>query len=226
MKCLRSLPQVWTFCKVSCKQKTGSTEGQAATSDPVRNAFEVMMARQLQLCRPRVPETVAEKNKKDKLSNDLISLLDSKGLKWSDCEVSSGKSFLATLSSILCYIDGHEETLSSHGCAIPPLYRTFQGYNLPEMSKYRKRTLTNLSCDQIASHTAALYDVLLLSWMSTNKWKVIKDATQALAKSLDVYIAYLKQAKKVREHHRSNDLPVADKLWLHFYPLIPFLILP
>ena len=50
-------------------------------SDPVKNAFEVMMANQRLLCQPRLPERIAEKNKRDKLFNDLIALLDSKGLK-------------------------------------------------------------------------------------------------------------------------------------------------
>ena len=171
------------FVKFRVSKQTVSTGEQ--TSDPVKNAFEVMMASQLQLCRPKLPEKITEKNRKDKLYNDLICLLDGKGLKWSDGEVSSGKSFLSTQMSVLWYIDGHE-TLSSRGCSIPDLFRSFQGYNLPEMSKHHKRTHTNLNCDQLASHAAALYDVLLLSWMGTRKWKAIRDATEALAKSLDV----------------------------------------
>jgi hypothetical protein len=78
----------------------------------------------------------------------------------------------------------------------------FQGYNMPEMSRHRKRAHTNLSCDQLISYTAALYDALLLSWMSTSRWRPIHDATETLAKSLDMYVIYLKeQAKNVREHH-------------------------
>jgi hypothetical protein len=61
-----------------------------AMSDPTKNAFQVMMANQRLLCQSRLPERVTEKNKN---FNDLISLFDSKGLKWSDREESSGKSF-------------------------------------------------------------------------------------------------------------------------------------
>lgn len=104
---------------------------------------------------------------------------------------------------------------------IPDLFRPFQGYNLPEMSKHRKRAHTNLSCDQLVSHTAALYDALLLSWMGTSQWKPIQDATETLAKSLDMYVVYLKeQAKKVREHHCSNQVPVADNTSVILLPLL------
>ena len=121
--------------------------------------------------------------------------------------LTTGKSFLATVSSVLWYIDGHEETLSSRGCLIPERFRSFHGYNLPEISMHRKRTHTkSLSCDQLATHAATLYYALLLSWMSTTKWKEIKDA-------------YLKdQAKKMREHHSSDDLPVAEKISIALLP--------
>ena len=56
----------------------------------VKNVFEIMSS-QRQLCKPRLPERIVEKNKKDQLFNDLIALLDSKGLKWAEGEVNSGK---------------------------------------------------------------------------------------------------------------------------------------
>ena len=58
------------------------SESVASSVNPVKNAFEIMMSNQRELCRPRLPERLIEKNKKDKLFNDLIDLLDSKGLKW------------------------------------------------------------------------------------------------------------------------------------------------
>ena len=158
-----------------------------------------------------MPERIVEKNKNDQLFNDLIALLDSKGLKWAEGEVNSGKSFVITLTSVPWYIDGHEDALASLGCMIPDLFRPFKGYNVPEMSKHRKRTHTSLSREQLISHAAALYDALLYSWMSTHWWKPIKDATESLAKSLDVYISYLKeQAKKVCDHDRSKQSPVSE----------------
>ena len=69
--------------------------------DPVKNAFEIMMNSQRQLRKPRLPERIIEKNKKDKLFNDLITLLESKGLKWTEGEITSGKCFVATLTSVL-----------------------------------------------------------------------------------------------------------------------------
>ena len=52
-----------------------------------------------------------------------------------------------------------------------------------------------------------------------SRWKPIQDATEALAKSLDEYVIYLKeQAKKVREYHSSDQLPVADNTSVFLLP--------
>ena len=59
-------------------------------TDPVKNAFESMSS-QRQLCKPRMSESIVEKNKKEQLFNYLIALLDSKRLKWAEGEVNSGK---------------------------------------------------------------------------------------------------------------------------------------
>ena len=88
------------FVKFHESKDTKSTDGQAARSEPIKTTFEIRMACQVQRCKPRLPEKIAEKNKRDKLFNDLITLLNSKGLKLSDSEVSSGKNFTSTLSSI------------------------------------------------------------------------------------------------------------------------------
>ena len=55
-------------------------------TDLVKNAFEIMSS-QRQLCKPRLPERIVERNKKDQLFNDLIALVGSKGFKWAEGEV-------------------------------------------------------------------------------------------------------------------------------------------
>lgn len=50
--------------------------------------------------------------------------------------------------------------LSGCDSVIPHPFLSFQGYCFPV---HREYALTNLSCDQLVSHTAALYDALLLA---------------------------------------------------------------
>ena len=48
---------------------------------PAANTFEILMASQRRLSLPCLPERISERTKKDKLFNDLISLLESMGKK-------------------------------------------------------------------------------------------------------------------------------------------------
>ena len=102
------------------------------------------MASQQRLSLPCLPECISEQTKKDKLFNDLISLLKSMGKKWQSGEVKSRRSFLVTLANVLWYIDGHQESLQTRGCHVPELFKPFTGYNKSECSKHRKRSQSNL----------------------------------------------------------------------------------
>ena len=182
------------------------------------------MANQRLLCTPTLPDRLHERTKKDKLYNDLICLVGGMGLKWQSGEVNSGKSFLTTLTNALWYIDGHHESLVSRGCKIPKLFKPFEGYNVPELSKHRKRQSTNINSDTLSAHVSSLYDVLLLSWLCTKKWEELRAATLTLAKSLDSYLAYLKeQSKKMTLHHYSAPQSVADNATISVLASNPFL---
>ena len=187
------------------------------------DAFAILMANQRLLSSPALPDRLQERNKKDKLYNDLISLVDGMGLKWQSGEVKSGKSFLITLTNTLWYIDGHHESLSSRNCEVPQLFRPFVGYNMPELTKHRKRQSTNLSSDALSMHVSSLYYSLLVSWISTKKWEALKASTLSLAKSLDHYLAYLKeQSKKMTLHHYSTSQSVADNTTITVLPTNAF----
>lgn len=115
------------------------------------------------------------------------------------------------MTNALWYIDGHHESLVSRGCKIPKLFKPFEGYNVPELSKHRKRQSTNINSDTLSAHVSSLYDVLLLSWLCTKKWEGLRAATLTLAKSLDSYLAYLKeQSIQMTLHHYSAPQSVAD----------------
>ena len=84
-----------------------------------------------------LPSALREKTRKDKLFNELLKFLEGKEVGWNDPEV-YGKPFLLDLCSVLWYLDGHHEVFASRSCPIPMLFKSFVGFNKPELSKHRK----------------------------------------------------------------------------------------
>ena len=187
-----------------------------------KNAFEIMMQSQRRISAPSLPDPIVERTKKDKLFNDLLQLIAQRGLKFAPSQHESGKSYLATVTSALWYVDGHEASLSSRGCEIPELFKAFKGYNSPELSKHRKREHVNLNTDKLAAHVASLYDNLLLSWLNTTEWQSFREATEKLACALDSYLSYMRvQNKRMKVHHDSSATLVADKTAVQLIPANP-----
>jgi len=123
-----------------------------------RNAVDVMRQAQCALAQPKLPSKVNEKNNKDKLFNALIDYLEEHGLFWRADEVDSfGTNFVKSLCDVLWYIDNHHNTFSDRSCPIPRCFVSFQGFNIPERSKHRKRSLTNLSADILEALASKLF---------------------------------------------------------------------
>jgi len=55
-----------------------------------------------------------------------------------------GTLFVRALSSALWYIDGHHHTLKEAGCPVPEMFSGFSGFNRPEISQDRKRSVMNM----------------------------------------------------------------------------------
>ena len=81
-----------------------------------------------------------EINKKDKLYNMIVK----KNLGWMD-PLKYGKPFVVDLCNLLWFIDGHHDVFASRSCPTPLFFSTFVGYNLPELSKHRCRSVSNMS---------------------------------------------------------------------------------
>ena len=82
------------------------------------------------------------------LFNAVIDLLEEQKLSYSSAKAeSSGQNLVKMLTDCLWYIDGHHDSLKKQSCPVPPIFGPFTGYNVPERSKHRKRTTTNLSSD-------------------------------------------------------------------------------
>ena len=106
---------------------------------PSRNSFEVFLASQQELSKPKLPSFVEERNNKDRLYNSVLRLFERKELRWrSDTASTHGTRFVRTLTNVLWYIDGYRDVLKKQSLAIPNVFQDFTGYNIPEQSKHRK----------------------------------------------------------------------------------------
>ena len=155
-------------------------------------------------CLPALPsERAMERSKKFALKNDILRWLQSKQLGWSpDIANSVGNQFVAALTDILWYIDGHVPTFSARACSIPEEFQQFSGYNEPTKSKHRKRDTDNLSAQVLDSHSTVLNGFLLHPWMNSASWKLMKTSLATLADSLHKYAEYLHHKnQEVQENH-------------------------
>ena len=185
-----------------------------------KNAFVMMMNAQRTACQPSLPRLNPEKTKKDKLFNDIVNTIDKKGLKFSSGQLESGKSYITTLTSTLWYIDQHHCTLATRGYHVPDLFKPFSGYKRPELSKHRKRDHNSLNADKLSAFASSLYDSLLLAWLNTPQWASFREATEQLARAVDFYVGYLRsQNKKMKTHHLSEAIPIADKTSVELLPV-------
>ena len=191
--------------------EVGESSTQATTV--FKNAFTIMMESQRRISAPALPEPIPEHNKKDKLYNDLLNLARERDLKLRHCDIESGKKYFMTLTSVLWYLDGHHTTLSNRGYKIPEIFKKFQGYNTPELSKHRKRQHINLDSEKLKNLVHLLYDHLLVASLSTPQWSVFHSATTSLANNLNSYLEYLKsQSTKMKIHHSVSNFVVKDNV--------------
>jgi len=125
------------------QQLTVQEAGVPQSSQTLRNAFSVLMsssrARESQ---KKLPPRVQVRTKKDQLFNDLVSFPEKNGWEWTTGGDTHGKKFVEQLQETLWYIDGHHQTFADQSHPIPPLFKSFVGYNTPELSKHRKRSHT------------------------------------------------------------------------------------
>ena len=193
----------------SCSSTTHST---TSVTNPTssNNAFQVLMAAQQsrQLGDNGLPFAVNVKTNKDRLYNNLISLMKELGIKWNDPKA-YGEPFLKRLCDVLWYIDGHHHTIAEHSPNIPSLLSNFTGYNCPQLHKHRKRTLTNLKSSDLHSYAAMLLDSLQTSWMKKDAFLKLREAVEGLLKCLKSHATYLDEKCKYQKLHHLMDHPSA-----------------
>ena len=78
-------------------------QSSSVSSMALRNAFMVLMDSQRAIDMAKLPPKIQERNKKDKLFNDLVSFFESKRWEWSTGGRSHGQQFITQLQECLWY---------------------------------------------------------------------------------------------------------------------------
>lgn len=148
------------------------------TSTSRRNAFDIMARAASQ---KGFPQPTPQRNQKDKLY-DILTFCEMEQLLWKADEISTlGVSFVRCICDALWYVDGHHHVFASRGCPIPEVFAQFQEYNLPQMSKHRKRTVTNMTSDELGALASRLFRVLQSSFLLRPAWAQMQGSLEALA---------------------------------------------
>ena len=157
---------------------------------------------------PGLPGPVTVRTKKDKLYNDFLELLKEENALFPGIEVnSSGKNFVKTVVECLWYVDGHHEKLKKQSAPIPDYFARFTGYNLPQLSKHRKRQSTNLSSSMLKSLSSSLFQNLQAYFWSNTSFKCLHQHTEILAQTLASYSDYLSSQHKVMKTLHAQQVP-------------------
>ena len=156
----------------------------------------------------KVPSRISkEKNSKDGLYNDLVNFCNSQNLGWEEPD-SVGKKFITDLSNTLWYIDGHHRVLSSRSCDIPNFFSNFTGYNRPEKSKHRKRSISNLKRDKLLELASNLQEHVVSSWIQRHEWCTFRVALSNLIEAISLYASYLNVRNDAMKVCHSSSEPV------------------
>ena len=154
---------------------------------------------------------IIQKNRKQKLRNDILDLLDQNSMVFKRSEVASvGEQIVQALTNTLWYVDGHHEVLKSRACDVPSVFGGFVGYNIPEMSKHRKRQVGNVSGEVLQQHAKQLFLCLQASYWERPTWQLFRNDVETLACSLVEYGGYLSDKNKQMKTIHGQLQPIRD----------------
>ena len=178
------------------------------TSQGASSAFDVMFSAMREQSKSKVPSLVQERHGKDKLYNAIVKNLTQRGLQWRADEVNcSGINFVKSLCETLWYIDNHHATFFARGCEIPACFAQFQGYNMPELSKHRKRTSGNMSGDILQALSQKVFRLVQANYFLRDEWEVMRRECETLAHSLQKYADILLEKNKYMKVVHSSTTP-------------------
>ena len=134
---------------------TATREGQ--------DTFSVLMCSQQQV--QFVHRVSSPKNKKEELVNAIYHFLARKGGSRvsTDRRGNKGMCLLSTLTDSLLVIDGYCQTLTDRSYSVPAEFTCFSGYNVPEASKHKQKTLEYTA---VEVNACKVFELLEKPWMS------------------------------------------------------------
>ena len=111
-------------------------------------------------------------------------------------------------------IDSHGSTMEIRSDnRIPSFFDQFVGFNCPQKSKHRKRTIKNLSSEKLTSYCLNLKEVLLCMpfLQDTEGWRNIHENCSKLVFVIERYLEYLKEKRgKMRLLHETPRTTIED----------------
>ena len=174
-------------------------------SSNLRNAFDIMARAASQ---KGVPQPYLQRNQKYKLYNDILTFCEKEQLMWNGDEINTlGVGFVRCVCDALWYIDSHHHVFASRGCPIPAVFAQFQGYNIPEISKHRKRAVTNMTSDELGALASRLFRVLQSSFLERPAWQQMKGSLETFAHCLSKYSSELCSKNKTMKLVHSSSTP-------------------
>ena len=145
---------------------------------------------------------IPERNRKDALYNKIVSFFKSTSLGLLEEEISSGKKLISCLRDVFWYIDGHHHVFERVSKPIQTAFSVFVGYNVPELSKHRKRRTLNLSADQLRDFALTISCMLLENYWERTYWRDAKQHFLDLSECLSTYSEYLvEKNKRMKANH-------------------------
>lgn len=168
-----------------------------------------MMAAQRHRSMPHLPPRIdrEKQTKKELLYSDILALLENNEVAWNGVEAAHSHCvpLVQALVDCLWYIDGRHHVFEAQGCRIPEFFISFHGYNVPEASKHRKRSVGNMSYDHLQTLSSALCRRLEASYWKQRQFVAFKQHVDMLAGNIAQYCDYIKsQSKKMKLVHSSE----------------------
>ena len=118
------------------------------------NAFNLLMAGAQKVFQ-KEEEPIKDPNSKEKLQNTVLIYFKDGGCRFPKGSADAADKFLKKLTTFFYYVDGQfakmADNVSFNINKANTLPTLFSGYNVPQLTKHRKRTLSNLSEERLSS---------------------------------------------------------------------------
>ena len=202
------------FFSVSVQHSTPCDVCQPPPPPPPANAIQMMMTAARDAAGKDLPGPIQDpKHGIDKLRNAILSYFEEKGCRFPRNAGPCATKLLSKLTDFLYYTDGQYrklESVISRDKLVPPVFQErFSGFNCPEKSKYKKRTLDNLSESKLEGFTVQIRETIQgQPYLNSMPWAEVKVQILDLVIVIERYCLRLRnqrvRSKIVRETPRSH----------------------